>query len=123
MRTRTRADGDVELVAQEEVLDDEVVAIPEEGAQGEEEDSEQFEHFVRVAGRAGPSFALLQPLPPSLPDEVTSLLRRMRLPYMRGLARCEPRTSDGLFAPHRSGLRCAASLHCRLLRQYPDGGR
>src|SRR5487761_549979 len=42
MRTRTRADGDVELVAQEE-------------------DSEQFEHFVRVADRAGPSFALLHP--------------------------------------------------------------
>jgi hypothetical protein len=56
MRTRTRAEGDVELVAQEEVLDDEVVAVPEEGAQGGEEGSEQFKHFVRVADSAGPSF-------------------------------------------------------------------
>ena len=40
MRTRTRAEGDVELMAQEEVLDDEVVAVPEEGAQGGEEDAQ-----------------------------------------------------------------------------------
>lgn len=64
MRTRTRAEGEVELVAQEEVLDDEVLAVPEEGAQGGEEDSEQFKHLVRVADRAGSGFALLHP--PSL---------------------------------------------------------
>jgi hypothetical protein len=32
------------------------VAVPEEGAQGGEEGSEQFKHFVRVADSAGPSF-------------------------------------------------------------------
>ena len=37
MRSRARAERDLELVAQEQVLDHEVVALMEEGGQGGEE--------------------------------------------------------------------------------------
>ncbi len=37
---RARAEGDLELVAQEQVFDHEVAALMEEGGQGREEDAE-----------------------------------------------------------------------------------
>jgi hypothetical protein len=40
MRPRARAERDLELVAQKQVLDHEVVALMEEGGQGGEEDAE-----------------------------------------------------------------------------------
>ena len=40
MRTRTRAEGDVELMAQEEVLDDELVTVAEGCSQGGVEDAD-----------------------------------------------------------------------------------
>ena len=40
VRPRARAERDLELVAQEQVLDHEVVALMEEGGQGGEEDAE-----------------------------------------------------------------------------------
>jgi len=40
VRSRARAERDLELVAQEQVLDHEVVALVEEGGQGGEEDAE-----------------------------------------------------------------------------------
>jgi hypothetical protein len=39
-RPRARAEGDLELVAQEQVLDHEVLALMEEGGQGGEEDAD-----------------------------------------------------------------------------------
>ncbi len=60
VRPRARAERDLELVAQEQILDHEVVALLEEGGQGGEEDAEYVKHPRRVADRAGWSFALLQ---------------------------------------------------------------
>ena len=40
LRPRARAERDLELVAQEQVLDHEVVALVEERGQGREEDAE-----------------------------------------------------------------------------------
>jgi hypothetical protein len=40
VRPRSRAERDLELVAQEQVLDHEVVALMEEGGRGGEEDAE-----------------------------------------------------------------------------------
>ena len=40
VRPRARAERDLELVAQEQVLDHEVVALMEEGGQGGEEDAD-----------------------------------------------------------------------------------
>jgi hypothetical protein len=50
----------LELVAQEQVLDDKVVPLTEEGGQSREEDAQEFKHPGRVADRAERSFALLQ---------------------------------------------------------------
>ena len=50
----------MQLVAQEQVLDDKVVPLTDEGGQSREEDAEEFKHPGRVADRAGRSFALLQ---------------------------------------------------------------
>ena len=60
VRPLARAERDLELVAQEQVLDHEVVALMEEGCQGGEEDAESVKHPPRVADRGGWSFALLQ---------------------------------------------------------------
>ena len=40
VRPRARAERDLELVAQEQILEHEVVALMEEGGQGREEDAE-----------------------------------------------------------------------------------
>ena len=61
-RPGPRAEGDLQLVAQEQVLDDKVVPLTDEGGQSREEDAEELKHPGRVAGRAGRSFALLQPV-------------------------------------------------------------
>ena len=60
-RPGPRAEGDLESVAQEQVLDHKVVLLTDEGGQSREEDAEEFKHPGRVADRAGRSFALLQP--------------------------------------------------------------
>jgi alkanesulfonate monooxygenase SsuD/methylene tetrahydromethanopterin reductase-like flavin-dependent oxidoreductase (luciferase family) len=54
------AERDLELVAQEQVLDHKVVPLTEEGSQSREEDAKEFKHPGRVADRAGRRFALLQ---------------------------------------------------------------
>ena len=50
----------MDLVAQEQVLDDQLVLLTEEGGQSREEEAEEFKHPGRVADRAGWSFALLR---------------------------------------------------------------
>jgi hypothetical protein len=55
-----RAECDLELVAQEQVLDHKVVPLTEAGRQSREEDAKGFKHPGRVADRAGRRFALLQ---------------------------------------------------------------
>jgi len=56
-RPGPRAECDLELVAQEQVLDHKVVPLTEEGGQSREEDAQEFKHPGRVADRAGRSFA------------------------------------------------------------------
>ena len=60
VRPRARAERDLELVAQEQVLDHEVAALVEEGGQSGEEDAKEVKHPGRVADWAGSSFALPQ---------------------------------------------------------------
>ena len=59
-RPGPRAECDLELVAQEQVLDHKVVPLTEEGGQSREEDAQEFKHPGGVADRAGrslPSFS------------------------------------------------------------------
>jgi hypothetical protein len=60
MRTSTRAESNLDLVSQEQVLDHEVVALADERRQGGEEDAEWLKHPGSVAHRDGWRFALLQ---------------------------------------------------------------
>ena len=62
----TAQERDLELVAQEQVLDHEVVALMEQGGQGGEQDAEWLKHSRRIADRAGWSFAPLQAAVPAL---------------------------------------------------------
>ena len=60
VRARTGTQRDMELVAQEQVLDHKVVPLTEEGGQSREEDAQEFKHPGGVADRAGrslPSFS------------------------------------------------------------------
>ncbi len=59
-RPGPRAECDLELVAQEQVLDHKVVPLTDEGGQSREEDAPELKHPGMVAHRAGCSFALLE---------------------------------------------------------------
>jgi hypothetical protein len=59
-RPGPKAESELELVAQEQVLDHKVVPLTEEGGQSRQEHAEEFKHPGRVADGAGRSFALLQ---------------------------------------------------------------
>ncbi len=57
-RPRTGPEGDLELAAQEQVLDHEVVPLADESCQRGEEDAEQLEHPHSLADPAGSRFPL-----------------------------------------------------------------
>ena len=51
-----RAERDLELVAQEQVLDHKVVLLTEKGSKSREEDAKEFKHPGRVADQARMAF-------------------------------------------------------------------
>ncbi len=65
-----RAECDLELVAQEQVLDHKVVPLTEKGSQSREEDAKEFKHPGRVADQAGRCFARLHPLEAAEPVHI-----------------------------------------------------
>ena len=111
---RTRTEGDLELMAKEQVLYHKVLALREEPCQCREEDAEYLEHPGRVADLTGSSFALHQvsrcqrpagqARPPPRARASTDPGRQSRTLYRRAVPPRAPAVRDEAGQPGRGWL-------------------